>query len=73
MSLLLAREANIFIRNQAFADELNADLQALIHHGGTKITAKDWIRASLIKRLASWIAYGMVRAFLGLIGHRSEH
>lgn len=72
-SLLLAREANIFIRNQAFAAELQADLQSLIENGGVKITSQDWIQSSLIKRIASWMAYGMVRAFLGLIGHHSEH
>lgn len=72
-SLLLAREANIMIQDQAFATELHTDIEALIEKGGVKITPQAWVKASIIKRAASWIAYSMVRLFLGIIGHRQEH
>lgn len=69
-SLLLAREANIFIKNQAFAAELKTEIQAQITNGGLKITPQVWGKASLFKRLASWLAYGLVRFFLGIIGYK---
>lgn len=69
-SLLLAREANIFIKNQAFATELKTEIQAQIANGGLKITPQVWGKASLFKRLASWLAYGLVRFFLGIIGYK---
>lgn len=72
-SLLLAREANIMIQDQAFAEELQTDIESLIQKGGVKITPQLWVKASIIKRVASWIAYGAVRLFLGVIGHKQEH
>lgn len=72
-SLLLAREANIVIKNDAFAQTLHKNLESLIRHGGFKITPQVWVKAPLIKRIASWIAYGAVRFFLGMIGYKNEH
>ncbi len=69
-SLLLAREANIFIKNSAFTTELKTDIQAQISNGGVKITPQVWGKASLFKRLASWLAYGIVRFFIGIIGYK---
>ncbi len=72
-SLLLAREANIIIQDKGFATELRTDIEFLIQDGGVKITPQEWVKASMIKRVASWIAYGAVRLFLGVIGHKQEH
>ncbi len=72
-SLLLAREANIIIQDKAFATELRTDIEFLIQDGGVKITPQEWVKASMIKRVASWVAYGAVRLFLGVIGHKHEH
>jgi cardiolipin synthase len=72
-SLLLSREANIIIQDKAFATELHTDIESLIQDGGVKITPQEWVKASIIKRVASWIAYGAVRLFLGVIGHKQEH
>lgn len=69
-SLLLAREANVFIKNQAFAVALKTEIQAQIANGGLKITPQVWGKASLFKRLASWLAYGLVRFFIGIIGYK---
>jgi len=69
-SLLLARESNVFIRDETFARQLKADIEALIENGGIKITPQTWGKASLLKRLASWLAYGLVRFFLGVIGYK---
>ena len=72
-SLFLAREANIIIQDEAFAAELHADIESLIKGGGLKITPQLWVKASIIKRAASWVAYVAVRVFLGIIGHKNEH
>lgn len=69
-SLLLARESNVFIKDETFARELKADIDALIENGGLKITPQLWVNASIFKRLASWLAYGAVRFFLGIIGYK---
>jgi len=69
-SLLLARESNVFIKNQKFATELQAEIQAQILNGGLKITPQIWGKASFFKRIASWLAYGMVRFFIGMIGDK---
>ena len=71
-SLLLSREANVIIRYRAFTAELHAELEFLIQNGGVSITPQEWVKASIIKRLASWVAYGMVRFFLGVIGYAKE-
>lgn len=72
-SLFLAREANIIIQDVPFADKLHADIESLMQDGGIKITPQIWGKASIIKHLASWIAFGAVRLFLGVIGHKHEH
>jgi cardiolipin synthase len=71
-SLLLAREANVVVKDTTFANELRADLQANIEDGALRIDPQNWTRGNIFKRFASWIAYGIVRAFLGVIGHSNE-
>lgn len=72
-SLFLAREANIIIQDEAFSRELYEDIVSLMQNGGLKITPQVWVKASILKRIASWIAYGAVRVLLGIIGHKQEH
>lgn len=72
-SLFLAREANIMIEDEAFASELYEDIELLMQNGGFKITPQVWGKASILKRIASWIAYGAVRFLLGIIGRKQEH
>lgn len=72
-SLLLAREANIFVQDPTFAAALHADIAHMIEDGGVKITQQSWYDASIIRRIASWIAYGAVRWLLGMIGYKETH
>jgi len=71
-SLLMAHEANIIVKNRAFSQQLKKELDTLIKEGATKITVQEWEHASIFKRMASWIAYGMIRLFLGITGHAKE-
>jgi cardiolipin synthase len=68
-SLLLAREANVIVQDATFANELRLDIEASIQEGASLINALRWARGNLLKRFASWIAYGLVRLLLGVIGH----
>ena len=71
-SLLLAREANVIVRDAAFANALRADILASMQEGAHRIAEQDWGRGNIVKRMASWVAYGLVRFFLGVIGYSNE-
>ena len=66
LSLLLAREANIFIWDKSFAHKLKKNIKADILLGGTEILLKDWDKSHLIKRIKSRIAYFIIRISLGI-------
>jgi len=71
-SLLLAREANVVVKDTTFAKELRTDIQASIKDGALRINSQNWTRGNIVKRFASWIAYGLVRVFLGVIGQSNQ-
>ena len=71
-SLLLAREANVVVSDKTFAKELRADILKTIQDGATKVNHEDWRNRHLAVRFASWLAYGVLRIFLGLIGYSNE-
>ena len=71
-SLLLAHEANILVQNTAFAHELRADIEASINSGAHQVTTQSWAKGNILQRMASWVAYGLVRFFLGVIGYSKE-
>jgi cardiolipin synthase len=75
--LLLSHEANVVIHDSTFAQQLRTHIFTRIEEGAQRISAEDWMHGNLFKRTMSWIAYGIVRLFLGLIGryngrYRSE-
>ena len=72
-SLLLAREANVVIRNAPFATGLRTRLQEAINLGGHEIHASDWQRGSGLQRLFNWVAYGLVRLMIGIAGYGNRH
>ncbi len=71
-SLLLAREANVFVLDPAFASELRTDILASIEAGAVAISAQQWQTENAFKRISSRLALGIVRLFLGLIGEKDE-
>jgi cardiolipin synthase len=68
-SLLLAREANVVVRNAGFAARLRASLEASIAQGGVEVGKTDLKRRPLLRRAANWFAYGAVRLAIGLAGY----
>lgn len=65
-SLLLAREANVVVRDAAFAAQLQSRLEAAIAADAREVGAADPSRRSWLARLGSAMAYGLVRAMIGL-------
>ncbi len=68
-SLLLAREANVVVRDGAFAATLQASLEKAMAEGAEEIRAEDWKKAAWPVRLARWLAYGLVRLLVGFSGY----
>ncbi len=71
-SMMLAREANIMVQDKAFAIELRTDILDSIREGAYKISAQEWIQGNRLKRFLSWLVYGLVRLFMGVIGYSNE-
>jgi cardiolipin synthase A/B len=68
-SLLLAREANVVVRDTGFAANLRASLEASMTQGGIEVSSEDLKRRPLLRRAANWLAYAAVRLAVGLAGY----
>jgi cardiolipin synthase len=66
VSLLLAREANVVVENEAFSRELRDSLRAEIASGGKPVAREYGASMSLTTRLMAWIAYGTLRTLTGI-------
>ena len=71
-SMLLAREANIIVQDTAFANELRTEIYNSIREGAHHVSAQEWLQGNLLKRFLSWLTYGAVRVFLGVIGYSNR-
>lgn len=67
-SLMLAREANIVVRDAGFAQELRLKLMQAAHHGGRELRHRQWKTRPITERVLRWLAYGVVRVMIGLAG-----
>lgn len=72
-SLLLAREANVVVMDNAFALTLKHDLERAIQDGAVQVRPQEWQRGHFIRRGFSWLVFGAVRFILGLIGYGNQH
>lgn len=72
-SLLLAQEANVVIRDSNFANILRNDLLTCITDSAHRVNPKRWMSGHTTKRIFSWIAYGLYKFGLGLIGRTHHH
>ena len=69
-SLLLAREANLAIRDTRFAGKLRASLLAAIHDDAVRIGNEYGGTRNFFGRLAARLSYGVVRLLTGVLGYR---
>jgi len=72
-SLLLAREANVVVKNSAFAAGLLASLRLAMQQGAVEVRREDWKKKFWPVRMAHWLAYALVRLMVGLAGYAREH
>jgi cardiolipin synthase len=64
-SLLLAREANIVVEDEAFARELREDLLAAITQGASQVRRERWRDQPRTTRVLAWASYELVRFLAG--------
>jgi cardiolipin synthase len=69
MSLLLAREANLAVRDESFALELRTSLLGAIEHEGRRIALDDFHQLSWSAQLLSRISYALIRLIMGVLGY----
>ena len=65
-SLLLAREANLVVRDTGFAQTLRASLQRVMDAGAREISSVEFARRSLLSRAISRVAYSLMRLSIGV-------
>jgi cardiolipin synthase len=70
LSLLLAREANVFVRDEVFATGLREHLQRALEHQGREVDVQSHRRRPLLMRAGNWIAYALMRMVLMVSGKR---
>ena len=64
-SLLLAREANVVIDDEAFARELRGHLAAAIAEGAAQVRRERWKDQPRATRVLAWASYELVRFLAG--------
>ncbi len=72
-SLLLAREANVFIDDLGFAGELKAALEAEMAGDARPVTAEHLKKRNLIERALDAFSYLMLRAGVALTGKSAQY
>jgi cardiolipin synthase len=72
-SLLLNKEANVVVRDPVFGSELQASLLHAIEHGARELQPEEMSSQPWHSRLLRWLAYGIVRAMVGIAGYGQHH
>ncbi|MFC5498335.1 cardiolipin synthase ClsB [Caenimonas terrae] len=70
LSLLMAREANVMVQDEAFAQDLRGRLVAAMADAGKRMDAAEFARRPLRQRVGEWVAYGAMRVALALQGKK---
>lgn len=72
-SLLLAREANVFVDDRGFARELRASIEEAMRVGATPLPPRQWREQHLLARLRVWVLYGVARLLISAFGLERYH
>ena len=72
-SLLLAKEANLIVRDKVFAGELRASLHDAMRADSREMLPEDIARLAWHSRFLRWLSYGLVRLLVGLAGYGDRH
>jgi cardiolipin synthase len=68
-SLLMSREANLFVRDPDFCSQLRRELVRLIDDGARAVRPQHWVLRPRVYKALLWLAYGVVRVAMGLLGY----
>ncbi|MGI8894539.1 MAG: cardiolipin synthase ClsB [Casimicrobiaceae bacterium] len=71
-SFLMAREANVFVRNPLFAGELRRELLRMIESGARRVGPTHWAERSRFAKAGIWLAYGIVRMAMGMMHYGGD-
>jgi len=72
-SLLLAREANLFVEDARFGAELRASLEDAMRTGARPLAPQQWKHQPLWERVLTWVGYGIARALIVFAGFERYH
>jgi len=72
-SLLLAREANVFVEDRGFTEQLRSSLEQAMRRGSRPVPQQQWRLQSLWLRLRVWVAYGIVRLLTSFATYERFH
>ena len=72
-SLLLAKEANLVVRDREFAGQLRRSIRASIEEGAREILDEDIKRQAFHSHILRWLSYGIVRILVGITGYGPKH
>lgn len=72
-SLLLAKEANLFVRDPSFAQQLQASLEQALAAGGREILAAEFKQQTWLGRILRTCSYALIRLLIGLSGYGQTH
>lgn len=72
LSLMLSREANVVVYDQAFAQALAGRLRNAIENEAWQITHIDWRKRAWPKRVLSHVAFTLIRVLAGWVGYGME-
>jgi cardiolipin synthase len=70
LSLLLAREANVFVRDEHFVAELRGHLIDAVMGAGQRVEKSAYSKRPFVQRSLAWIAYAAMRIALFATRHR---
>jgi cardiolipin synthase len=70
LSLLLAREANVFVRDERFVAELRGHLLDAVKRAGKRVEKSAYSKRPFVQRSLSWVAYTAMRIALFATRHR---
>lgn len=72
-SLLLAREANVYLHDPAFSADLRRAIEEELQRDSVPVTAERLRKRSWVGRLIDWFAWRMLRAGVAITGKASEY
>ncbi len=71
-SLLLSREANVVVDDEAFGSTLSESLKRTLENDGRRILTDNWKQQPASLKFMSWLCYGLVRLMKGISGYDTE-